>query len=189
MSTEATATPWTTFLVSHLVWVVALAVALLVGHAWLAEHDARLAAETQIKTSEANVKNLTTQIATTNAAAVQKVQVITRVIHDVQTPAQAVAAFPQITDAPLNARVAPDNPAQVSVDAVPLAQALGECRIEKTDLDACQANLVAETAIVAEKTKEIATLKKPKSFFRRVGGTAKAVGIGIGVGLLLGAHL
>ena len=80
-----------TFVLSHLIWVVAISVALLMGHAWLGEHDARVKAEASIKASEATVASLQQQVATTNAQAAQKVQVITKIVHDLPpnaTPGQ-----------------------------------------------------------------------------------------------------
>ena len=179
---------WKHFAMAHIMWIVIVAVSLFTLHAWVGEHDARLLASQQQKISEAQVKDLQAQIVAVNAAAAQKVQTIVKIVHDVQTAPQAVAAIPQLTDAPLNARVAPDNPAQVSVDAVTLVETLGQCKIDKTNLDACQANLKNETAIVAQKDIEIKALKQPKSFFKRMTGAMKAVGIGVGIGLLLGAH-
>lgn len=179
---------WKHFVMGHIMWIAIAAVSLFAVHAWIGEHDQRLLATQQQKISEAQVKDLQAQMVAVNAAAAQKVQVITKIIHDVQTPTQAVAAIPQLTDAPLNARVAPDNAAQVSVDAVVLVETLGQCKIDKTNLEACQANLKSETAITAQKDLEIKALKQPKSFFKRMTGAMKAVGIGIGIGLLLGAH-
>lgn len=180
---------WRHWILSHLVWVIAIAVALVLGHSYVVEHDARLLADAQIKVSEANIKNLTDQIAATNAAAAQKVQIITKIVHDVATPTQAVAAIPQLTDVPLNPRVAPDNPAQVSVDALPLVNLLGQAKIDKTNLDACQSDLKNTEAIADAKQTEIVALKKKPAFWKRVTGVAKAVGIGVGIGLLLGGHL
>jgi cell division protein FtsB len=179
---------WKHFAMAHIMWIAIAVVSLFALHAWVGEHDARLLANQQQKISEAQVKDLQAQIVAVNAAAAQKVQVIAKIIHDVQTPTQAVTVIPQLTDVPLNARVAPDNPTQVSVDAVPLVEVLGQCKIDKTNLDACQANLKSETEIVAQKDLEIKALKKPKSFFKRLTDTMKAVGIGVGIGLLLGAH-
>jgi hypothetical protein len=179
---------WKHFVLGHLVWVVGIAVALVIGHSYLAEHDARLLADAQIKISEANVKALTDQIAATNAAAAQKVQVVTKIVHDAATPAQVVEAVPQLTDVPLHTRIAPDNPVQVSVDALPFINILGQAKTDAINLAACQENLKTETAIVDVKQTEIAALKRKPSFWKRLSGTAKTVGIGIGIGLFLGAH-
>jgi hypothetical protein len=180
---------WRHFVLGHLVWVVGIAVALVIGHSYLAEHDARLLADAQIKISEANVKALTDQIAATNAAAAQKVQVVTRIVHDAATPAQVVEAVPQLTDVPLHTRVAPDNPVQVSVDALPFINLLGQAKTDAINLAACRDNLKAETAIVDAKQTEIVALKKKPSLWKRVGGVAKAVGVGIGIGVLISGHL
>lgn len=176
------------WLISHLVWIVGLAVALVLGHIALQEHDQRLIADQAIKVSEAKVSELQAQITATNAAAAQKVQTVVKIVHDAQTPAQVVQAVPQLTDVPLNTRVAIDNPTQVSVDAQPFINLLGQAKTDAINLAACQSNLTAETAIVAQKQSEIVALKKRPSFWKRVAGTAKAVGVGIGIGVILGAH-
>lgn len=180
---------WRHWLLSHLVWVVALTVAVIMGHSYIAEHDARVLADAQIKTSEANIVSLQQQIAATNAAAAQKVQVITKIVHDVQTPAQALVAVPQLTDVPLNARVSTDSPNQVSVDAVPFVELLGQCKTDAVNLNACQSDLKNQTTITAEKQNEIVALKKKPAFWTRVKKTAQIVAICIGIGITIGAHL
>ena len=176
------------WLLSHLIWIVGVAIALVGIHAWIGEHDARIASDAQIKISEATVASLQAQIVATNAAAAQKVQVITKIVHDVATPPEAIAAVPQLTDVPLNARLIPNNPVQISVDYLPLIDLLGQAKVDKTNLDACTVDLQNETAIVTAKQTEIVALKKKPSFWKRVGGVAKAVGVGIGIGMLLQAH-
>lgn len=177
------------FVLSHLIWIVGLLVALILGHSWLVEHDQRLLADQAVKTAEAQVKDLQAQIAANNAAAAQKVQVVTKIVHDVKTPEQAVQAVPQLTDVPLHTRVAPDNPTQVAVDALPLIDLLGQAKIDKINLDTCQANLATEIKIVDAKDVEIKALKKKPGFWGRVGGVAKAVGVGIGIGVLIAGHV
>jgi hypothetical protein len=180
---------WKHFALAHFVWVVGVVVALVAGHAWLTEHDARLLADQQVKISETRVKDLQEEIEAVNAAAKKQVQTITKIIHDAQTPAQVVQVIPQLTNAPLNARTLPDSSVQVGVDAIPLVTVLGQCKIDKVNLDACAASSATKDSIITEKDKEITALKKPKSFFARLGSTLKAVGIGIGIGAVLGAHL
>lgn len=181
-----------TFILSHSIWAVALVVALVLGNIALKEHDQRIAAQAQIKTSEATIAQLQTQISTTNAQAAAKVQTIVKIVHDLgpaPTPAQIVAAVPSLTDAPLNTRTIPGDSTDVEVTAIPFINFLVTAKTDEIELGACQANLTAETAITAQKNVEIAALKKKPSFLHRVGDVAKAVGVGIGVGLLIGGHL
>jgi hypothetical protein len=184
---------WRHWALTHAIWIVAAIVAILLGHSWIAEHDARLHADDQIKASEALIKTLQDHQAATDAAAAQKVQVITKIVHDAVTPTQVVAALPQVDKtiaANLGARIAPSlQPSEVAVQAVPLMQLVGDFANTKTQLDACQSNLADEKSIAANKDDEIKALKKKPSFWKRVGGTAKMIGIGIGIGALLGAHL
>lgn len=181
------------WLTTHLVWVAAIIVALVIGHAWIGEHDARVVADAQIKTSETVIANLQQQILATNAAAAAKVQTIVKIVHDAQTPAQQIAAIPQLSNIDLNARsipaLTPNGPPQVAVDLAPLVQELGQCKVDQTNLQACTADLKNETAIAAQKDVQIAALKKKPSFWHRVGSALKLIGIGVGVGLMLGAHV
>ena len=179
---------WLHFSLSHLTWIVAILVALVLGHSWLAEHDARMKADATIKASEATVATLQQQIAATNAQAAQKVQTIVKIVRETTTPTQAVAAIPQLTDIPLNGRVSIDNGNQVSVDAIPLIQVLGQAKENAVQLGACQSDLKNETAIGAQKDVQIAALKKKPSLLHRVGHVLKLVGIGVSIGAFIGAH-
>lgn len=166
---------WRHWILSHLVWIVGVGLAILLGHSLLAEHDARLL-------SDATVATLQKQIATTNAEAAQKVQIVTKIVHDVKTPSQAIIAIPQLTDVPLNARPLPDSPIQVAVDALPLVNVLGQAKTDKINLAACESNLKSQADVIT-------TLKKKPAFWQRVKSTAKAVGIGVGIGLFISGHL
>lgn len=184
---------WRHWILSHLVWIIAISVALVIGHAALVEHDARVVAEAAIKASEAHVADLTKQIAATDAVAAQKTQAVVKIVHDAQTPAQQLAAVPLLSDVQLNARLlpvlSPNVPTQVAVDLAPLVQELGQCKQDSVQLTACQSDLKNEQAIVDLKQSEIAALKKKPSLWKRVLGVAKAVGVGIGIGVLLSGHL
>jgi|SRR6185369_8652647 len=174
---------------THVFYIVLITVGWVAFHSWLQEHDARLAADSTIKQQEAQVADLKQQIVTAQQQAAQKVQVITKVVHDVKTPADAVLAIPKLTNVPLDVRQAVDNPAQVSVAAIPLVTLLGEAQTDKINLAACQQVGALKDQQLTAKDTEIAALKKKPSFWKRVTGTAKAVGIGVGIGLLLSSHL
>jgi hypothetical protein len=178
-----------TYAKTHIFYIVLIAVGLIGFRSWLQEHDARLKADDTVKQQEIVVADLKQRIASAQQQATQKVQVITKVVHDVTTTAQAVAAIPQLTNAPLNVREAVDNPAQVSVDAIPLVSVIGQASIDKTNLETCQQVSGLKDQQLTAKDVEIAALKKKPSFWKRVTGTAKTVGIGIGIGLLLSTHL
>jgi hypothetical protein len=176
------------WILSHLIWLAAVGVALVVGHIALQEHDQRVLADATIKTSQATIANLESQIVTTNAQAAQKVQTVVKIVHDLgptPTTGQVVASIPQLTDAPLNARPAADNPAQVSVDATPFLNLLAQAKTDSINLGACQSDLKNETAIAGQKDVEIAALKKKPSLLKRVKHIAEAVGVGIAIGLVL----
>ena len=177
------------WILSHLIWVVAITVALVMGHSYLAEHDARIAADAAIKVSQANVANLQKQMAANDAAAAQKTQTIVKIVHDAITPAQQIAAIPQLSDVPLNARIAPGLPEAVTVDLAPLVQELGQCKQDAVNLAACKIDLTNEKAIDAQKDDQIKALKKKPAFWHRVKKTLELIGICVGIGAALGSHL
>lgn len=173
------------YLKTHAVYVVIIAIGLLAFRSWLLEHDSRLAAEQTTKVAEAKVTDLQQQIVAVNAAAQKQVQVVVKQIEAVKSPAQAIAAIPTLTDAPLNSRPAVDSPTAVTVEAVPLAQELASCKITKIQSEACSENLTIETEIVAQKNIEILALSKKKGFWKTLVTTVKTVGVGIGVGVAI----
>ena len=181
---------WKHFVLSHLIWI-ALAAGLLVGfRSWRAEHDARLAAEKSIAVSQATVKSLQDQITQRDAASAKQVQTIVKVVHDVQTPQQAVAALPQVVTAPLPAPVVAGANGVVTIpalDVLPLFAQLGDDKICRAELTTANADLVTEKAINTQLTGQIAILKKKPSFFHRLGSTMKKVGIGVGIGIGIAA--
>lgn len=180
---------WRHWVLSHLVWIVAVVIALVMGRSFIAEHDARILADAQIKTSEATVATLQQQIAAANAAATQKTQTIVKIVHDAVTPAQQIAAIPQLSNVPLNERAVPGSPTQVTVDLAPLVQELGQCKQDSVQLAACQIDLKATQGIVDQKQNEIAALKKKPAFWKRVKKTLELIGLCVGIGAALGAHL
>src|ERR1700728_3622851 len=113
---------------THLFYLIIIVIGIVAFRTWSTEHDQRVQAENTVKQSQQQVQALQTQITTIKTQAVQKVQTIVKIVHDAQTPAQIVQAVPQLTDVPLNARVAVDTPAQVSVDAVQFVQMLGQAK-------------------------------------------------------------
>jgi hypothetical protein len=180
---------WRHWLLSHFVWVVAITVALVIGHTAIAEHDARVVADAAIKTSQATITGLQQQITATNTAAAQKTQTIVKIVHDAQTPAQQLAAIPQLADVQLNARPVSGLPDAVTVDLAPLVQELGQCKQDAVQLQACQSDLKNETAIAAQKDVQIAALKKKPAFWKRVKKTLELIGICVGIGAAVGAHI
>ena len=178
-----------TYAKTHLFYILLIAGAVVGAHVWLQEHDARVKADGVIKQLEVVVATLQQQIAANDAQAAVKVVTITKVVHAARTPAQVVQALPKITEVPLEARVAVDNPSQVSVDALPLVTLLGQGKVDAVNLAACTVDLQAEKTIVVAKDSEIVALKKKPKFLKRVLGIAKTVGVGVGIGLLISGHL
>lgn len=144
-------------------------------HVWLSEHDARAAADNKVIQLQQQATNIQQQAA-------QKVQVVTRIVHDAVTPSQVVAAIPTLTNVPLAVREIPGNPVDVTVAAQPLMQVVGDLKKAQIELDACQ-------QVNTLKDAEVAALKKKPRMIKRFAGVMKAVGVGVGIGLLLSTHL
>lgn len=169
---------------THLWYISLIAIGLIFIHSWQSEHDQRVLADATIKSANQSIATLQQQITTTNAKAASDQAALERALKPVRTPAQAVAAVPQLTDAPLNARTVANDPVDVTVAALPLIQVLGQAKETSIQLGACQSDLKNETAISAQKDTEIAALKKKPSFWHRITGTLKTVAVGIGIGLV-----
>lgn len=176
------------FVLSHLAWFVIAGIAIFAFQAWLAQHDARLQAESQEKISEHVIDDLKAEMASRELQRQKDVQIVTKIVHDVKTPDQAVTAIPQLTNVPLNTRVIPGSPSEVAVAAQPLVELLGQCKIDATNLMACQKDLADETKIATELESEKQAWKKAAghhSFFGKVWAGAQKVGL-LGIGIALG---
>lgn len=149
---------------------------------WLREHDARILAEQTIKASESRVDSLQAQADSADRSAKTQIAALKKQAAAVQTPAQAIAEIPKLTDLPLNSRPVPELPSAVQVDALPLFQALTECKSTAVQLAACSTKLDLSQKIEAEKDTQITALRKPGGFWKRFGTTLKDVGIGVAIG-------
>lgn len=159
------------WILSHLIWIVALAVAILLGRSYMSEHDARLRADEQIKASKVLIKSLQDHQTATDAAAAQKVQVITRIVHDAVTPVQVVAALPKIdTDlaTKLDAHIVPNDPTDVQVNAPALIAVVGDLKTSQVQLGACQSDLADQKKITAADNDTITALKAKPKFWARM---------------------
>jgi hypothetical protein len=176
------------FILSHLIWIVALIVGLIGVHSYLGEHDQRLLAAQQAKISEQRVKDLTLQIATSDAAAAQTIMALKTTMAKIKTPQQAIAAIPDVSN--LHPTISVNDPTKVEVPAVEFYQELNQCKQDNIALGACQVARVGKDEQLAAKDAEIAAYKKPKSFWHRTTSTLKYIGIGIAIGAVLaGGHL
>jgi hypothetical protein len=156
----------------HVSYLTLIAVACLASYlvftSWREEHDARLVSEVKVHAAEDLVKSLQQQIQDRDAASAQQIALLKKQAAAVTTPPQAIAAIPQISNVPLNARVLPDSPTQVGVDALPLFQELSACRQQSVTLGTCQADLKDSQAVIAQKDVEIVALKKKPGFWKTV---------------------
>jgi hypothetical protein len=163
-----------TELKTHVVYIALIALLCIFGHVWLSEHDARVAAENTIK-------GLKSQIVTTDAQVTQKTAQVTQIVKVTKTPAQVVAALPQLTDVDLNARVGPA-PSTVVVDSTALLTVVADLKTTSIQLAGCQSDYAAEQQMVA-------ALKKKPKFWKRVKKTVEFTGVVLGIGAVLGIHL
>jgi hypothetical protein len=167
-------TPLKAFLLSHAIWIVIIAVLVFSARAWLSEHDARISAER-------NEAVLREQVSQRQVEVQKQVQVITRIVHEAQTPEQVVAAIPQLTDMPFNTRTIPNDLSHVQVDAPALVEFAGQCKKDAVQLAVCQKDLSDEKSISASYKKA----SGHRGFFGKVWGGVQKVGL-LGIGLALG---
>jgi hypothetical protein len=177
------------FLKPHIFWVALVSVALVLGHSWLAEHDSRIVAEQTVKVAQDSVKTLQAQLTDIQKQGQQKVAVIQQKAAQVKTPAQAIAAIPDVSTLPLHSQPIPQTPTQVAVDALALYQELATARATDVRLETCQDSLNRQTQISNQQNLEIVELKRKPAFWHRVGSTLKTVGVGIGIGFALGVRI
>lgn len=160
---------------THLFYIVFI-LGLCVGfRVWLSVHDHDVLVSQQLQVSRDEVKTLRQQMVAEDAAARQKVTVVTKIVHDARTPDQVVAAIPDLTSLPLHARALPNE--EVAVNAPEFVALLGQCKIDATNLGACSANLNRCEQINSEKDHQAKLLKK--SFRRKLWDGAKTAAITI----------
>lgn len=174
---------------THLFYIILITGGVLGFRVWLQEHDARVAAEQVVKQQETVVANLQTQIAATQTQAVEKVQVIKQVVQKATTTTDVVKTLPTLTVLPLNPQPVPNSLDDVQVAALPLLQLAGQAKEDEIQLAACQQVSGLKDQQLTAKNAEIATLKKKPAFFKRLTGTLKVLGVGVGIGVLLASHL
>lgn len=170
------------FIKPHLAYWIIGAIALFAFNSWLREHDARLAADQQVKQSETVVSDLKAQIAARATETAAAKQVIIREVHDAVTPEQQIALIPKLTEIPLEPVKLSDR--TVQVDTQPLIQQLAKCNEDAIELGACRQDTLNLDSIVFEKQNEIKALQKKPGFWHRVGSAAKKVAIGAGLVLV-----
>jgi len=203
------------WILSHLIWVVGVAVALYGFHTWSAEHDARLKAEATIKQDESQVAVLQQAITQNNQSIAalqaqmqqrdaQNATIIANLVKQkaaVQTPQAAATAITQtVSNLPVPLVVEPDSSLLVpSLDVVPLYDTLEDGKIAAANLSTCTDDLAdtkAESAVkdktigdqtqqLGLKDNEIAALKAKPKFWARVKSDGKKVGVGVVIGILI----
>lgn len=146
----------------------------------LREHDIRLQAEQTVKDSQRQVQDLKQQAADIQKAGNARIAAIQKRAASVKTPAQAIAAIPDVSKLPLGVHAIPNAPSEVAVKAVPLFNELSACRTTEVERDMCAAKLALEYKVEAEKDRQIDALKKAagRGFWHRFGACAVRSGVG-----------
>lgn len=163
----------------------------LCGVSWLKEHDSRLIAEQKVQQAQTQIDSAQKQYQAADAAAKAQITVLKKQAATVKTPAQAIAAIPDLTDLPLNTRPAPGLPNAVIVDAVPLFDALNQGKQDAVNLAACTTKLDDEQKIDTLKDTQIAALegKQKHGFWKRLKKDAIDTTVTVGIGLAVGYGL
>ena len=170
-----------TWIKPHIFYFVLFGVGLYAAHAWLAEHDLRMASDAKVNAAQDQIKSL-------QASAAAQVQQVRTIVVQAKTPAQQIAVIPKLESAPLDARLAPPDPSRptappaAEVDLQPLVTNLLACKECEIKLTECQQES-------AQKDVQIVALKKKPAFWKRVASTAKVIGISAGVGIAIGIGL
>lgn len=162
----------------------------VVSVCWLRDHDARIRAEQHNRESDARIATLEQDKAAALQAGKEAKAALQKKAAEVKTPAQAIAAIPDMSDIPLSARPLPDMPTAVAVEALPLFQELNKCKQNAVDLGTCQLTYGAEQKENAELKGQVETLKKAQGggFFQRMKRCAVRGGIGAGAGGMFGGQ-
>lgn len=166
------------YLKTHVMYLIVIGLALLGGRVWLQEHDARLRAELAIKPLQDQVATLQQQIRSNDQqAAVSKAKVV-QVVQAIKTTAQAIAQIPSLSGVELHPRPAiSTDTVGITVDALPLARELGQCKQDQIDLGACRLNYAACQQISDQKDQILKLATKKPSFWKRLYGQVKEVTI------------
>lgn len=170
---------------THVFYIVGIAFMVLCGRIWLQEHDARMATDAKLAVSQKQEQALQAQITQLNAQAAVKVAAVKKQVAAIKTTPQAIAAIPSLSSLPLMERAIPAIPDAVAVNAVALAQELGECKEAEINLGACEQTNTRMAEIHTEDQQQIMVLRKKPKFWRRVGSTIKSGSIFISIGVVI----
>lgn len=173
----------------HLFYLALVIVLGVMAHVWLSEHDERLLAEQTVKVSKQHEADLEAQLKALSSVTAAQVKAVQAKVATVKTVPQAIAAIPELSNLPLNARPIPSMPDDVAVNAVALTQELGACRTDRIELGSCQQAIVLKDGIIAEEKTQIAALTAKPKFWHRVGSKLKNGSILISIGILVGKVL
>lgn len=169
---------------THLFYIVLILVGLVGFRAWSSEHDRAVKADALVSASESRVKALEDEVTAVKAAAARQVQVIVKERDAIKTPVQALPVVDAF-DPALKPRILPENPSQVSVDAVTLAKDLEACRIDRVNLGACTKELELKDREIVEKTDQVTQLKKKPRLFKRFTDGLKSGAVWTAVGITI----
>lgn len=166
----------------HFFWIVLVSGGLFAFREWLAQHDANVRAEIQVRDLQTNIDSLKAQIAARQVDTQKQVQVIVKEVAAAKTPEQQIAEVNKLAANPIHAEPVLGDPSKVTVDLAPLLAEESECRQMAIKYGACQQDLQDRLAIEAEQAKQVDVLKKKPGFWRRLASDTKKIAIGIAFG-------
>lgn len=160
-----------TYAAHHLFYIILIVGGVFGFKAWEEQHDQVILAEQREKGNDKLVKSLQDGIAARDKElASRKVQTV-KIVREVRTPEQAIAAVPLLVPdlAPaLQAKPAPDDKKAVEVQAMAFTDLLGQFRDTRDELQTCLVDLEDEKKIAAADEDTIKALKKKPGFWKRV---------------------
>lgn len=187
MKTEPT---WTTFITSHMVWIVAAVILYFSFRAYQAQHDSLVTAEAQAKADETTITALNkeisardgqiaglgSQMAARDKQTQAQIATLAEAIKTVKTPEQVIQSLPVVTSVPLNAHTIPNSP-QIAVDAEPLFAGFAACKEQSLELGTCRSDLSDEKKVVATLAQNVSDQQKIiQSKDAEIKGFSKAAG-------------
>ncbi len=176
----------------HAYYLGIIGVLLLVGHSWLAEHDARLKADEIVKAAQSQIVSLQQTIAERDKQAKQTIAPIVKIIHDTATVPEAIKSIPSAVIKPLQSPIvpAPNNAMLIpEPDVLPIFDQLADDKVCRTMLATADADALDQKKIISQKDDQIVALKKKPNVWHRIASTAKDIGIGVVVGIAIAKYL
>lgn len=173
--------------------VLVVVVAGIGGFSYVQEQKARAALEAELKSEQAQLDALNAAIATRDQAAQARVKAAQAEAARIQTPVQAIPAFPSVVQLPVaismplpTAQEPRPDAILPNADILPLFQKLETCKENDILLGTCQVDretLRQETALLTKERDQAVATVHGGTFWQRFTRNTKWVAVVAGVGL------